>query len=75
MVVFCGVRQLCHARIVAPEPRRNICQMADAAARIIDGPRLICSGSAPLVARRKQGSRTVAVVVDRAAHARPIGFG
>src|ERR1700734_3450414 len=38
MVVFCGVRQLCHARIVAPDPRRNICQMADAAASVIDGP-------------------------------------
>src|ERR1700722_1142018 len=33
MVVCCGVRLLCHARIVAPDPRRNICQMGDAAAQ------------------------------------------
>src|SRR5215472_9287745 len=33
VIVRCRVRLLCHARIVAPGPRRNICQMADAASR------------------------------------------
>jgi len=31
MVARCGVRLLCHARIVAPGQRTKICQMADAA--------------------------------------------
>src|ERR1700755_1607680 len=33
VVVRCGVRQLCHARIVAPGPSRNICHLADAESR------------------------------------------
>src|SRR6185369_2682165 len=33
VVVRCGVRQLCHAWIVAPGPSRNICHLADAGSR------------------------------------------